>query len=224
MNSAEKESLFQLLRDQSHTRGSSIATLSALSAYRTALGRLTSNTETFPKLFNEINELILQTEPRIIPLIHLVEQLQVRVQPYLKLPFEELKKMTLKNIDDLIALFENQIESVIQKGVEVICQGDFIITHSPSFEVEGILRKAYTDQNLTFRVLVVEQDFVRIRNLIKNLDQIGIDHIVIPEYSLSHYMGRVNKLFLGAISVTNDRKVITTAGSANIASLCRHHR
>jgi translation initiation factor 2B subunit (eIF-2B alpha/beta/delta family) len=37
-------------------------------------------------------------------------------------------------------------------------------------------------------------------------------------------MGRVNKLFLGAISVTNDRKVITTAGSANIASLCRHHR
>jgi len=72
-------------------------------------------------------------------------------------------------------------------------------------------------------LLVVEQQFLRIRQLIETLAQEGIDHLVIPEYNLSHYMGQAHKLFLGALSVTSDRKVVTTEGSANIASLCRHH-
>jgi translation initiation factor eIF-2B subunit alpha len=224
MNSTERESLYQLIRDHSHTRGSSMATISALSAYRTALARLTSSTDAFPELFREINALIMQTEPRIISLIHLVEQLEERVLTHLNQPFEALKGLILKGIDDLITLFEAQIEGVIQKGVRVISQGDFIITHSPSYEVEEILKRAYTDQKRTFRVLVVEQDFIRIRNLIKCLHQTGIDHVVIPEYNLSHYMGQVNKLFLGAISISSDKKMVATAGSANIAGLCRHYR
>jgi len=41
-----------------------------------------------------------------------------------------------------------------------------------------------------------------------------------PEYSLSHFLNTASKLLLGATSVTADRKVITTVGSANIVGLC----
>jgi hypothetical protein len=61
---------------------------------------------------------------------------------------------------------------------------------------------------------------ISIRQLIRDLAAAGIEHLVIPEYNLSHFMNTAKKLLLGATSVTADRKVIATIGSANIAGLC----
>lgn len=41
-----------------------------------------------------------------------------------------------------------------------------------------------------------------------------------PEYSLSHYIEHANKLFIGAVSITPDAKVIAAIGTANIVGLC----
>jgi hypothetical protein len=71
---------------------------------------------------------------------------------------------------------------------------------------------------------ILEQHFVRIKQLIRDLAANGIEHLVIPEYNLSHFLDIVNKLFLGATSVTPDRNVATTVGSANIVGLCHLNR
>jgi translation initiation factor eIF-2B subunit alpha len=223
MNAREKQSFYQLIREHSHTRGSSLAALRVLRAYKSALDRLRCAPADFAALFAETNDLIRGTEPRIVPLVHLIENLEAELAPYLAQPLGELKSRVAAGIDRQIALLEGQIDAVIRKGAALIADDDFIIAHSPSIEVRGIFAQAHDELQRRFRVLVVEQHFVRIRQIIETLTQAGIDHIIIPECNLSHYMTQARRLFLGAISVTSDRKVVTTEGSANIASLCHHH-
>jgi translation initiation factor eIF-2B subunit alpha len=43
---------------------------------------------------------------------------------------------------------------------------------------------------------------------------------IIPEYSLGHYIERGNKVFMGALSITEDMRAVSAIGSANIVSLC----
>ena len=102
--------------------------------------------------------------------------------------------------------------------------GDVIIAHSPSLAVRNALSSAHTDLHRRFRVIVLEQHFIRIKQLIRDLTANSIEHLVIPEYNLSHFLDLANKLFLGATSVTPDRKVIATVGSANIVGLCHLNR
>ena len=71
---------------------------------------------------------------------------------------------------------------------------------------------------------ILEQQFVRIKQLIRDLTADGIEHLVIPEYNLSHFLDIANKLFLDATSVTPDRNVITTVGLANTVGLCHLNR
>jgi translation initiation factor 2B subunit (eIF-2B alpha/beta/delta family) len=223
MKSDERDSLYRLIREHSHTRGSSFTTERALASYRDALQRLECTAEAFPGLFEELNAVIRLTEPRIVPLVHLIENLEAEVRPHYQRPLTELKTRTLEGIDRQLALFEAQVQGVIRFGLDCLAEGDFIVAHSPSVEVKEVLVRAHRDLRRTFRVLVVEQEALRIRQLIQALVEAGIDHLVIPERNLSHFMDQATKLFIGAISVTPDRKVITTAGSANIAGLCRHH-
>jgi translation initiation factor 2B subunit (eIF-2B alpha/beta/delta family) len=72
----------------------------------------------------------------------------------------------------------------------------------------------------TFKVIVLKQDLAKTRRLIKSLSAAGIDMEIVPEYSLSHYIEQGNKVFMGALSITDDMKVISAIGSANVVSLC----
>ena len=56
------------------------------------------------------------------------------------------------------------------------------------------------------------------------LDKEGVEYIVVPEYGLSHFLDKANKLFLGAIAVTEDGKVVIAAGTSNIISIAHIHK
>ena len=71
-----------------------------------------------------------------------------------------------------------------------------------------------------FRMIVLKQDLAKTRRVIKSLSSIGIEMDVIPEYSLNHWIEDANKMFMGALSITEDYKVVSAAGSANIVGLC----
>jgi translation initiation factor 2B subunit (eIF-2B alpha/beta/delta family) len=53
-------------------------------------------------------------------------------------------------------------------------------------------------------VIVLKQDLAKTRRLIKSLSAADIDMEIIPEYSLSHYIDQGNKVFMGALSITED--------------------
>ena len=220
MKPMELESLYQLFRDHEEVMGASRTTIVALQSFRNSIQRLRCPPPAFENLILELDEVIKNTEPRIIPLVHLVEAFEREMRPYFGQPLNEAKSRALAILDQKLALFNSSNERLIDYGRQLIKDGDVIIAHSPSLAVRNALASAHTDLHRQFRVIVLEQDFIRIKQLIKDLAASGIDHLVIPEYNLSHFLGTAKKVFLGATSVTPDRKVISTVGSANIVGLC----
>jgi translation initiation factor eIF-2B subunit alpha len=220
MKPMELESLYQLFRDHEEVMGASRTTIVALQSFRDSIQRLRCSPPVFENLVLELDEVIKNTEPRIIPLVHLVEAFEREMRPYFGKPLNEAKSHALAILDQKLALFNSSNERLIDYGRHLIKDGDVIIAHSPSLPIRHALASAHTDLHRQFRVIVLEQHFIRIKQLIRDLAVSGIDHLVIPEYNLSHFLDTANKVFLGATSVTPDRKVISTVGSANIVGLC----
>ena len=220
MKSNELESLYQLFRDHETVMGTSRTTIVALQSIRDSIQRLKCLPDAFENLVLELDEVIKNTQPKIIPLVHLIEAFEAEMRPHFGKPLNEAKACALAILDQKRAQYKSAIERLVDHGRRLIEDGDVIIAHSPSLVVRNALTSAHTDLQRKFRVIVLEQHFIRIKQLIRDLAASGIEHMVIPEYNLSHFMEIANKLFLGAISVTPDRKVITTVGSANIAGLC----
>ncbi|MGD2270234.1 MAG: hypothetical protein PVI06_07540, partial [Desulfobacterales bacterium] len=72
--------------------------------------------------------------------------------------------------------------------------------------------------------LILDQNFIRIKQRIKELSQVGAEFLVVPEYNLSHFLETATKLLIGAVSITPDKKIITTVGTANAVGLCHRNR
>ena len=52
------------------------------------------------------------------------------------------------------------------------------------------------------------------------LDEAGIPNLIVPVHDLCHYQGQANKIFVGALTITPDRKVVAPVGTANVLSIC----
>ncbi|UCF90733.1 MAG: hypothetical protein JSW39_20965 [Desulfobacterales bacterium] len=224
MKPNELESLYQLFRDHEVVMGTSRTTIVALQSIRDSIQRLRCLPHAFENLVLELDDVIKNTQPKIIPLVHLIEAFEAEMRPHFGKPLNEAKACALAILDQKLALYKSAIERLVDHGKRLIEDSDVIIAHSPSLAVRNALVSAHTELQRRFRVIVLEQHFVRIKQLIRELAASGIEHLVIPEYNLSHFMDSANKLFLGAISVTPDRKVIATVGSANIVGLCHLNR
>ncbi len=220
MNQLERESLYKLLRDHEAVMGTSRTTIVALQSFRNSIQRLRCTADAFESLVLELDEVVKNAKPKIIPLVHLIEAFEAEMHLHFGKPLEEAKVCALTILDQKIALFESYMQRVIEHGMRLIENGDVIIAHSPSVVVRTALVLAHTDLHKKFRVIVLEQQFPRIKQLIRDLSLAGVEHLVIPEYNLSHFLDTATKLLLGATSITPDRKVVTTVGSANIVSLC----
>ena len=220
MKSMELGSLYQLFRDHEEVMGTSRTTIVALQSFCDSIQKLRCPPQAFENLVLELDAVIKNTEPKIIPLVHLVEGFEAEMKPHFAKPLNEAKACALAILKQKLALFNSAVERLVDHGRRLIADGDVVIAHTPSLAVRNALVSAHADLHRQFRVIVLEQHFIRIRQLIRDLAAAGIEHLVIPEYNLSHFMDTAKKLLLGATSVTPDRKVIATIGSANIAGLC----
>lgn len=225
MNPNEIELLYKLIREHEEIMGVSRTTITALTSYKNALRKLkSSNSSAFRDSLLELNAVIKNTEPKIIPLTHLIEEFEVELQIYLENSFGHIRDHALKILDQKVTRYENFIKGVIDHGMRVIEENDFIIVQSPSLAIRSALKQAHSDLNKKFRVLVLDQNFTRVKQLIKELSQVGIELLVVPEYNLSHFLETATKLLIGALSITPDKKIITTVGAANVIGLCHLKR
>ena len=60
--------------------------------------------------------------------------------------------------------------------------------------------------------------------MVMEFSQGGLELLVVPDNNLSHFLKAATKLFISAVSITPDRKVITTVGTANAVGLCHLNR
>jgi len=225
MNLNEREILYKLIRQHEEIMGVSRTSMAALKSYQNALKKLkNSDSSVFKDSVLELNAVIKNTEPKIIPLTHLIEEFEAEMQIYFENPFEKICDHALKILNQKVARYENCIQGVIDHGKRMVRENDFIIFQSPSLAIRSSLKQAHSELDKKFKVLILDQNFIRIKQLIKELSKAGVEFLVVPEYNLSHFLETATKLFIGAVSIPPDKKIITTVGTANAVGLCHLNR
>ncbi len=223
MNEKSQENLYKLLRDISDFMGVARITVLALQGLIASIQELKCERADIGALLDEFIETTRESEPKIIPLVHLLEDFDDEMKPYLEsdtVGLEEVKTQATRILSEKIEIFKNNARLVTEKGLDYVRDGDVIIVHSASSVVTNILVRAREVLNRNFRVIVLEHNVRRTRQLIPALEKAGIEFEVVPAYNLDHYIEKATKMFVGALAVTSDRKMVAPAGSAGTISLC----
>jgi len=224
MKPEDKKILCSLIRDHEDTVGSSRVTMMALDAFVASIREVRCSMQEARELYIELSEAIKNTEPKVIPLIHLIEEFENEVDGPISEDLEEIKNRAISILQAKHDKIKAKVGKVIEQGLTCISEGDVIIVHTISYDVTNMLKLAREVLHKNFKVIVLKQDLAKTRRLVKSLSQADIDMEVIPEYSLSHYIEQGNKVFMGALSITEDLKVVSAVGSANVVSLCHLNR
>ena len=224
MKPEDKKILCSLIRDHEDTVGSSRVTMMAINAFIESIRQVRCGVEEVRELYSELSLAIKNTEPKVIPLIHLIEEFEKEVDGPISENIDEIKERAIRILQSKHDKIKAKVGKVIEQGLTCIDEGDVIIVHTISFDVTNMLKLAREVLHKNFKVIVLKQDLAKTRRLVKSLAEADIDMEIIPEYSLSHYIEQGNKVFMGALSITEDLKVVSAVGSANIVSLCHLNR
>jgi len=221
---SDRTVLYRLIREYMHAMGTSRTTLVALESYMDSIRRLNCTEAEFKPSLDELDDVIRNTEPKVIPLVHLIKEFEAEMQPHFASGLEHARAAAIRILGEKLERFEQTTERLTAHCIEQIADGDFIVTHSPTAYIGEALVRARTDHERRFRVLVLKQESLRSKALVEALEENQVEHLVVPEHHLSHYLGDVTKLFIGAVSVSADRKAITGVGTANVVAVCHAHR
>jgi translation initiation factor 2B subunit (eIF-2B alpha/beta/delta family) len=216
----DREILFKLFRDHEDVRGSSRIALLALRCLMTSIEQLRCQSSDIKEQITDLCEAIKQTEPRIVPLIHLIKAFEREMENRYRGDLQTIKSEALRMLKEKHDQLEMGVGKVIEHGVSLIKDGDTLIVHTASSDVINMLVMSRGVFQKKFTVIILKQDFVKTKLLIKTLSRANVDLRVVPEYSLSHYVEKADKLFIGAVSITHDSKIVAAIGTANIVSLC----
>lgn len=219
MKYEDRQNLFKLFRDHGDVLGTDGTTRVALESIIRAIRDLKCQADQFEALVGELVASIKATEPRITPLIHLVEQFEAEMQGAFSSDLRATKDKVIRSLEAKIAQLDGISHQMIENGLACIKRYDVIIVYSTSGVVRNILVEAKRIGK-PFEVLILRQDFTKTRKLIWTASSQDIDHQVIPEYNLSNFVVKANKLFLGTTSITPDGKAVCPLGAAEVVSLC----
>ena len=186
MKTEDKEILCSLIRDHEDTVGSSRVTMMALKAFIESIRQVRCSVEEVRELYAELSSAIKNTEPKVIPLIHLIEEFEKELNGPTDETLDEIKEKAIRILEEKHHKIETKIGKVIEHGLTCINEGDVIIVHTISYDVTNMLKLAREILHKTFKVIVLKQDLAKTRRLIKSLSAADIDMEIIPEYSLTH--------------------------------------
>ena len=179
----------------------------------------------FDAQLKEVCSIITNSQPRMFPIDNLIILFEKELdkQEYFKDKDIDTKKTaTIQIIDDLIKRLEYDMSLLAKQGLNYIEDGDFIILHAVEEPVELLMPEAKR-MGKEFEVLILRQDAIKTKQVIKIMEQNSIKYTVIPEWDLIHYFDKVNKLFIGAYAITADGKFVSDSGTSNIVSECHIH-
>ena len=225
MNKTKHTTMYKLIREMSDAQGTAGMTMICLKAFIESIRQLKCKRNEFDDLYKELAQAARESQPNIIPLIHLLEYFELDMEREIKpeMDLETVKKITIKSLEARLSQFERHTGRVTENGLAYVGNRDVIIVHSPSAVVNDILVQARRKLNKTFKVIVLDLSSQRTRQSVQALREAGIEHIVTPAHNLSHQIEEADKMFVGAMTITKDRKIVAPVGTAGTVSLCRLH-
>ncbi|MDP6261734.1 MAG: hypothetical protein QGF93_07410 [Candidatus Marinimicrobia bacterium] len=225
MSTKDQRVLDTLFRDIVKFYSSSQTSLITLRAITDAIKDLKCDSDMFDAQLKEVCSIITNSQPRMFPIDNLIILFEKELdkQEYFKDKDIDTKKTaTIQIIDDLIKRLEYDMSLLAKQGLNYIEDGDFIILHAVEEPVELLMPEAKR-MGKEFEVLILRQDAIKTKQVIKIMEQNSIKYTVIPEWDLIHYFDKVNKLFIGAYAITADGKFVSDSGTSNIVSECHIH-
>lgn len=225
MQTKDQEILYKLFRDHEDVTGASNTSLLVLDSIITSIRKLKCSRNDIQEKFQELIDTIKNSEPHMVPLINMISICEKKVRTVSNLSngtVEEIKHAVATAIEDEIEHLNCNIKRVVDFGVECIDNGDFIIVYAVSAPVRRIIPAAKRRGKI-FKALILRQDPRKTNQVMRILEKENVEFIVVPEYGLSHFLDKVNKLFIGAIAITADNKVVTASGTSNIVSIAHIH-
>jgi translation initiation factor eIF-2B subunit alpha len=220
MKPEDKAIMCRLIRDHEDMVGSSRVAMLALEAFIESIRQLKCEADKVTDLYTELAEEIKTTEPKIVPLIHLIEEFEAEMKDQMGGSLEEIREHAIAILTRQCDTLKERVSKVIEQGLNSISEGDVILLHTASLDVANMFVLARGVLQIDFSTIVLKQDPVKTRKLIRRLNEGAVEMVVVPEYNLSHYLARATKIFVGSLSVTPDMKFVAAIGTANIISLC----
>lgn len=222
MSGGNEDALDLLLRYHAGVIGAANLTTMALHALVRAVRSVhVSSTEELRERLDQAIGRIRLTRPRLIALIDLLLAFRQELDPHLASEdVETVREWAVELLEQKIALYEEKRDAVTRQGLEHVSPGDTILVHSASSVVTNILVEATRSLGPTFHVLVLQLDPVRTPDVARALEAAAIPHLVVPMHDLCHYQHEVDKLFIGALTITPDHKMVAPVGTAAVVSIC----
>lgn len=224
MNKQDKEILDRLVREHEGVVGSSRATLLALRAFMAAVEELQCPAEELGGQLMELTEAIKNTQPKVIPLIHLIEEFEREMEPHLGVDMAKAKKHAMGILQEKHEKLQEKSGKIIELGMTCVEKEDTIVVHTVNLNVISIITLAHQVMNKNIDVILLQQDLAGAKRIVNQLRMSSVRHHAVPEYALNHFIGKANKMFCAALSITADGQVVAPVGTANITSLCHFHK
>lgn len=223
MNQKNKETMYKLLRDLSDVQGMARMTVVSLNAFIESIRQLKCTREEMDSLYTELSEALKRSQPNIAPLRHLLSYFEMEMAKRVKpdMDVEEVRSITIACLRERIHQFQRNAAQVTENGLAYIEDNDVIVVHSPSTVVTNILIQAKEILGRRFKVIILDHNAERTRQVVLALRESGIDHMVTPAHNLSHHIEGATKMFVGAMTLTQDHKIVAPIGTAGAVSLCR---
>ncbi|MDR4509732.1 MAG: hypothetical protein MRJ65_16120 [Candidatus Brocadiaceae bacterium] len=223
MKQPEHKLLYKLFRDHEDVIGESQTTILSLESLITSIKQLKCDKHEIKNQVITLFEVIKNSEPKIMPLINLVVSIEeefVKNDVFKKESIEEIKNALISLFKKGIARYETTMEDVIRNGSALIHDNDLVGVYTASSLVLQSLVKAKVDEKKKFKALILKQDIVKTKQIVRTLQAVAIPIFVLSQHNLVHYTDYVSMVLLGAISVTRDGKFIAGAGTTSVVDIC----
>lgn len=198
----------------------------SLRSLAAALRDLKCTTGNIRDEINTLFETIKNSRPKLVILGHAIQTCEQEIGGkgvYNYNDVERAKEAIIACVERCIQVLNEKMDRVAAHGVEQIKDGDRIIVHSVNEPVQRIIPAAKR-RNKQFKVLILRQDPNKTERVMRYLSREGIEYSVAREHGFSHFAEQADKLFIGAVAITGDDKVLCAAGTCNIVSIAHLYK
>ncbi|HKM09002.1 MAG TPA: ribose 1,5-bisphosphate isomerase [Candidatus Methanomethylophilaceae archaeon] len=130
---------------------------------------------------------------------------------------EEAKELVRSNADEFVSISAKAVDTIAKIGANRIKSGDVVLTHCNSSAAIGVLKEAHR-QGKEMKVYATESRPWRQGILTVNeLSDAGIDTTLIIDSAVRSVMNKVDKVFVGADTITSHGALINKIGTSQIA-------
>ena len=171
--------------------------------------------ENFKKDIDKAKNMILESRPTAVSLWNGV---QASVKDVGKAEsLDEAKGSVIRNAASFVELSSNAVEAIAKIGAKRVEKGDVLLTHCNSSAAVGIIKEAHA-QGKDIKVFATESRPWRQGLLtVKELSDAGVDVTLIIDSAVRAVMKDIDKVFVGADTVTSNGALINKVGTSQLA-------